>query len=104
MKPLTDKQTYWLKHVQAWQEQNCTGKVYAEANGIKLQYLYNWKSYFKTRDTAPTQTPVNFSKINIESERLSPIRITLANGVRIELAPSGHNDIVGLIQQISQLP
>ena len=45
--PLTEKQQFWLSHVQACDESGQSMRAYADANGLSVTALYNWKSVLR---------------------------------------------------------
>ena len=42
-KPLTDKQRYWLTHIEHCQEAGQSLASYAQENSLDLNALYRWK-------------------------------------------------------------
>ena len=105
MKRRTKKQVYWLKHVTAWQEQKCSGKTYAQANKIKLQYLYNWKSYFKIQQSKPKIRGIGqFARLVVTPPiPQAPVRLTFPNGICLEIASTPSCSVKQIIDQISRL-
>jgi len=46
---LTEKQQYWLKHLDAIETFDGTLKQYAEAHNLVLQDIYSWKSQLRQK-------------------------------------------------------
>lgn len=100
MKKLSRAQAVWLKHVKAWQEKKCAGKTYADLHNIKLQYLYNWKSYFKAEGYLDDQKLTQFTQLTVNHSYPVPVRISFANGAQVEIPAT--TDIGTILQIVSQ--
>jgi len=88
--PLTERQRFWLQHLQACG--NGSLKAYAAAHGLSLSALYQAKSTLRRRgqlDARPT--PVRLARVERSArppEAASPgrARVLLPNGVAVEFA------------------
>jgi len=60
-KTLTEKQQYWLKHIEAIDKFDGTLKQYAADHSLVLQDIYSWKSQLRQRGVigAVPQSPQN---------------------------------------------
>ena len=46
---LTERQQYWLEHIEACDESGCSAKEYAEQRGLSLSGLYNARCVLKKK-------------------------------------------------------
>lgn len=88
--PLTERQRFWLQHLQACG--NGSLKAYAGAHGLSLSALYQAKSTLRRRGQLHAQpTPVRLARV--ERSGVAPGaapsargRVLLPNGVAVEFA------------------
>ena len=114
---LTEKQRVWLKHVDDCAAAGVSMRAYADRHGLDVQRFYVWKSQLKqlgvlAHDQAmpndidqtlqPTVSPLIRAKIvsrpSVEDQRQStmcPARVTLANGITIEVPPGVAPEALG---------
>ena len=114
---LTEKQRIWLKHVDDCAASGVSMRVYADRHGLDVQRFYVWKSQLKRlgvlahdlsrqTDSDPTPQPVLsplirakiVSRPSVEDQRQStmcPARVTLANGITIEVPPGVAPEALG---------
>ena len=106
---LTEKQRVWLKHVDDCAAAGVSMRAYADRHGLDVQRFYVWKSQLKQLgvlahdlsrqndiDQSPSATlsPLIRAKIvsrpSVENQQQSTMcaaRVTLANGIAIEVPP-----------------
>ena len=114
---LTEKQRIWLKHVDDCAASGVSMRAYADRHGLNVQRFYVWKSQLKqlgvlAHDQAmpndidqtlqPTVSPLIRAKIvsrpSVKDQRQStmcPARVTLANGITIEVPPGVAPEALG---------
>ena len=114
---LTEKQRVWLKHVDDCAASGVSMRAYADRHGLDVQRFYVWKSQLKqlgvlAHDQAmpndidqtlqPTVSPLIRAKIvsrpSVKDQRQStmcPARVTLANGITIEVPPGVAPEALG---------
>jgi hypothetical protein len=114
---LTEKQRVWLKHVDDCAVSGVSMRAYADLHGLDVQRFYVWKSQLKQLgvlahdlsrqndiDQSPSATlsPLIRAKIvsrpSVEDQRQStmcPARVTLANGITIEVPPGVAPEALG---------
>ena len=114
---LTEKQRVWLKHVDDCAASGVSMRAYADRHGLDVQRFYVWKSQLKqlgvlAHDQAmpndidqtlqPTVSPLIRAKIvsrpSVKDQRQStmcPARVTLANGITIEVPPGVAREALG---------
>jgi len=46
---LTERQQYWLDHIQACEESGDTTKAYAEVHGLSVSMMYSWRKELTMR-------------------------------------------------------
>ncbi len=86
---LTERQRYWLEHVQACEESGLSSKAYAEANQLSVSMLYSWRRDLVAKGAWPSpaqlKTPVGFDRVEIGAlgRPVSEWRIVLPNGVEV---------------------
>ena len=104
MKPLTEKQTYWKKHLEAAQAFEGTLADYARAHDVSRKKLYVYKSQLRKLEEARVVSP-GFVKVTAPVATSvpavsSPVTVSLPNGVRLTL-PS--LEVTGLLEQLAGL-
>ncbi len=85
----TERQRFWVEHLNACQEQKLSLKAYARAHGLSVSALYAAKSACKRRDKlsqggvpTPKLVPVRLAPT------ASMVRVLLSNGVVVEFPES----------------
>ena len=88
---LTERQQYWLDHIQACEELGETTKAYAEQHGLSVSMMYSWRKELTTRgvysrQSGGTRSP-RFDRVQFFKSEFpaGTWRVTLPNGVQIEI-------------------
>ena len=114
---LTEKQRIWLRHIEDCATAGLSMREYADRHELDVQRFYVWKSQLKQLgvlahdlsrqndiDQSPSATlsPLIRAKIvsrpSVEDQRQStmcPARVTLANGITIEVPPGVAPEALG---------
>ncbi len=85
-KPLTDKQRYWLTHIEHCQEAGQSLASYAQENSLDLNALYRWKSALRKRGcfgTAAAAASTLFTRVAVEQRSRvegATIQVRFPNG------------------------
>ena len=103
-KPLTKIQQDWLNHIEQATKRKLSMAAYAKQNNLALKAFYNARSALIKKGILPPITnnpliPVTVTSSTIPKATTS-CRITLCNGVLIELADV---DIASVLNCASQL-
>ena len=88
-KSLTDKQRYWLTHVECCEAGGATMVSYASEQSLDLKQFYNWKMRLaRLRQLPHSSKCVAFKKVIVRPrpEFGTSCRIEYPNGTRIEIA------------------
>ena len=81
---LTDRQHYWLEHVQACEASGKSIAEYAATQGIAVQAMYAGKSMLVKKGALPSTQPTRFQRVQVmEAAVSSQWRIALPNGVSV---------------------
>ena len=98
---LTERQRYWLEHLEACERSGETTKAYAKAHGLSPSMMYSWRKELTIRGVwsrrCGMSRPSTFDRVEVVGEAsplLSTWRIVLPNGVQIGF--SGIVDEAGL--------
>ena len=89
-KGLTERQQFWLEHLQACEEAGETTKAYADLHGLSVSMMYSWRKELTIRGVLSRQSSgyrsPGFDRVQIvESKILAGTWwITFPNGVQIE--------------------
>ena len=84
---LTERQRYWLEHIQACQQSGQTMADYAAAHGFTARAMYEGKKILVKKGVLPAQHAPRFQRIRvIEAPVSSQWRIGLPNGVSVAFA------------------
>ena len=87
-KRLTEKQIFWRDHLKACEAQGMSLSAYAQAQGLKLQSLYDWKWRLgKLGLLACASEGDRFVAVQVEPPAVERgvCRVHLTNGVCVEL-------------------
>ena len=85
---ITERQQYWLDHVQAAEAFNGTLVEYAKVEGLKVKDLYQWKTiltrrrFLACKAKAAAFVPVRKA---VSTSKTIRAALVLPNGARIEL-------------------
>jgi len=84
---LTDRQRYWLEHVQACEAAGKTIVEYAAAQEFCAQEMYAGKSSLVKKGVLPTTQPTGFQRVQVmEASASNQWRIGLPNGLSVAFA------------------
>ena len=105
---LTSKQQCWLEHIQEAERQGQSLSDYAQQHSLNLKLLYNMKHALRQKGLlakpAAKQSLLPVQLISQSSRTLSSCRISLPNGVVIELPGDWDaKELDRLLQSASQL-
>ncbi len=81
---LTDRQRYWLEHIQACEASGKSIAEYAAAQEFSAQAMYAGKSALVKKGVLPAMQPTRFQRVQVmEATLSSQWRIGLPNGVSV---------------------
>jgi len=81
---LTDRQRYWLKHIQACEASGKSIAAYAAEQGIDARAMYGGKKVLVKKGVLATTRHVRFQRVQVmEAAISSQWRIGLPNGVSV---------------------
>ena len=84
---LTDRQRYWLEHIQACKDSGKTIAEYAAEQGFTARAMYTGKKVLVKKGVLPTVRPARFQRVQVmEAAISSQWRIQLPNGVSVAFA------------------
>ena len=88
---LTERQRYWLDHLNACEALGETTKAYAELHGLSVSMMYSWRKELTirgvySRHSGGTRSP-RFDRVQVFDSKVptGAWRIALPNGVQIEI-------------------
>ena len=91
-KPLTERQRYWLEHIQSWNESGKRMSEYARDQGFPVRAMYDAKKTLVQKGILPrsrTSYTTRFEQVQIiESPHESAWRIALPTGAVVEFSAS----------------
>lgn len=104
---LTEKQQYWLEHVEQAQSQGLSMSAYAKQHDLNLKLFYNMRTIFRQKGVLPQATDnglmIPVSPPQLQHESIG-CRVCLPNGVVIELSDIGReSELAELLSSASQL-
>lgn len=84
---ITERQQYWLDHIQAADAFNGTRVEDAKVEGLKVKELYQWKTILMKRGFLAQPEPSAFVAVReaVCSSKPTQAALVLPNGARIEL-------------------
>ena len=81
---LTERQRFWLKHIQACEATGKSIVEYATAQGFSVQTMYAGKKTLVKKGMLPATRPARFQRVQVvEATLSSQWRISLPNGVSV---------------------
>jgi hypothetical protein len=81
---LTDRQRYWLEHVQACEASGKSIAAYSAEQGIAARAMYGGKKVLVKKGILPSIQPTRFQRVQVmEATLSSQWRIGLPNGVSV---------------------
>jgi hypothetical protein len=84
---LTDRQRYWLEHIQACKNSGKSIAEYAAAQGFDARAMYAGKKILVKKGVLPAARPARFHRVQVlEAPLSSQWRIGLPNGVSVAFA------------------
>ncbi len=103
--PLTEKQRYWLQHIETAEREGLSPGVYAERHGLRTAQLYYWRSRLRKRGVLERKDePAEFVPVRVRDMR-SEVRVYLPNGVVVACSePLSEAAWRSVLRGASQLP
>ena len=84
---LTERQRYWLEHIQACEASGKSIAEYSMAQGIAVRAMYAGKKTLVRKGVLPGTHGVRFQRVQVlEAPLSSQWRIALPNGVSVAFA------------------
>ena len=103
--PLTEKQRYWLEHIETAEREGLTPRAYAERHGLRTSQLYYWRSTLRKRGVFGTMDePAEFVPVRVRNAQ-AEVRVHLPNGVVVACSqPLSESAWLSVLRGASQLP
>jgi len=84
---LTERQRYWLKHIEACKQSGQTMADYAAEHGLTARAMYAGKKILVKKGVLPALRPARFQRVPVlEAPVSSQWRVQLPNGVSVAFA------------------
>lgn len=81
---LTERQRFWLKHIQACKASGKSIAAYSAEQGIAARAMYGGKKVLVKKGMLPATRPARFQRVQVvEATLSSQWRIGLPNGVSV---------------------
>ena len=81
---LTERQRFWLKHIQACEASGKSIAAYSAEQGIVARAMYGGKKVLVKKGMLPATRPARFQRVQVvEATLSSQWRIGLPNGVSV---------------------
>ena len=104
-KPLTERQRYWLNHIQSWNQSGLRMSEYAKDQGFAVRSMYDAKKALVKRGILPgsrSSYTTRFEQVRIiESSIESEWRVALPNGSVVEFSASFDEHVLGTILKVA---
>jgi len=106
---LTEKQRYWIEHIQNAEAQKVSLASYAKSNQLDLKALYNWKWILSKKGFIDSDTTLvqglEFTQVRMLTHSTAQLSAHLPNGVRIEIHQGLNAALLReFVHSIGQLP
>jgi hypothetical protein len=87
MPALTNRQRYWLAHVQACEAFGKSIAEYVTEHGVHVRAMYSGKKMLVNKGALPATQPTRFQRVQVmEAAASNQWRIGLPNGVSVAFA------------------
>ena len=84
---LTERQRYWLEHIQACEASGKSMAEYAASQGVAVRAMYSGRKTLIKKGVLPGTHPARFQRVQVmEATLSSQWRIGLPNGVSVAFA------------------
>jgi len=104
-KPLTERQRYWLDHIQSWNESGMRMSEYARGQNFPVRAMYDAKKALVKKGILPHSRishATRFEQVQIiESSTESEWRIALPNGSVVEFSASFDEHVLESILKVA---
>ncbi len=105
---LTERQQFWLDHIQACEASGSSAKQYAEDHDLPVTALYQSKKDLRRRGLLPmpSRKAPSFAKVHMASDdaRERVLRICFPSGIRVECPTSSRGaEVEQLLQIVANL-
>jgi hypothetical protein len=86
---LTERQRYWLDHIESCEQLGQSTKAYAELHGLSVSMMYSWRKKLSAKGVLSDRTkscgPSRFERVRVVGAEplCGECCITLPNGVQI---------------------
>ena len=81
---LTERQRFWLEHVQACEASGKSIAEYAAEHGVHVRAMYSGKKMLVNKGVLPVTQPARFQRVQVmEAAASNQWRIGLPNGVSV---------------------
>jgi len=81
---LTDRQRYWLEHIQTCEASGMSMSEYAASQGVAVRAMYSGRKTLIKKGVLPTAKPPRFQRLQVmEPPMNNQWRIGLPNGVSV---------------------
>ena len=101
--PLTEKQRYWLEHIETAEREGLSPRAYAERHGLRASQLYYWRSRLRKLGVL-AQAPVELVPVRVRDTQ-AEVRVHLPNGVVVASSqPLSEAAWLSVLRGASQLP
>jgi hypothetical protein len=103
---LTEKQQYWLSHIQQAKSANQSLSAYAQQHALDLKAMYNFHWLLRKRGLLESpEQPSQFIKVIPPVKTKTPVPVSVVtllfpNGIRLEVPAA---DLPTLLQQVHSL-
>ena len=98
---LSERQRYWLEHVQSWNQSGMRMSEYAKDQGFAVRSMYDAKKALVKRGLLPrsrSSYTTRFEQVQIiESSAESEWRVALPNGSVVEFSASFDEHVLGKV-------
>lgn len=102
---LTERQRYWLSHVEQVESQGMPLSEYAKQHGLSIHSLYSTRSWWRQRNRQTNETTPMFKHLRVTSENHTTggLRIALRNGIDLHLPPLDNTSLCRVIAELNRL-
>lgn len=111
--PLTNRQRYWLEHLQAWRAEGGSLTDYARAHDLRVKALYYWRGRERELLGEAVDKPLDqpsFSRVEVVADTPvevcedRPLKVSWPNGARMEWPAGVSTDQLAILVSALRQP
>jgi len=98
IRPMTEKQLFWLKHIEGCKSSVESRKEYCKRHGLKSDHMSYFKKHLKQKGPAGRKAS---SFVKIAALATQNLMIKFSSGIAIEFPASSLSEVIKSLREIN---